>query len=125
MAQRVHLRLSKREGIEAAIGADIEPVARREQGLEVSQPGHRIAGAAAGKQRLTVVAAITVQPSVALRAEDPNDRVGAAVGRRDDRRALAAQRATPGGGKRRRLAGTDVQNRQVVVVALSGAMSTS
>src|SRR5208283_1844352 len=66
---------SKGEGIEAAVGADIEPIA--------------------GGQRLAGVAAVAVQPIVPFGAEDPDDRVRAAIGRRDDRRALASQSATP------------------------------
>src|SRR5271156_6533604 len=75
---------SKGEGVEAAVGADIEPIVGGQQILEMEQPRHRIFGPAAGKQRLAGVAAIAVQPIVSFGAEDPDDRVRAAVGRRDD-----------------------------------------
>src|SRR5208282_1429977 len=113
---------SKGEGEEAAVGADIEPIAGGQQILEMSQPGHRILRTAAGKQRLAGVPAIAVQPIVSFGAEDPDDRVRAAIGRRDDWRALASQSAAPPRRQRGRRPGADLQDGQRVVAAGIRAM---
>ena len=71
----------QRERIKPAVGPDIQPAVSGNQRLEMAQTGKR----RAGEQYLASVAAEAVQPVVAFRAEDPDDRIGLAVGRRDDR----------------------------------------
>src|ERR1700736_5948704 len=115
---------SKGEGVEPTVGTDIKPVVSSQQGLEVSLTGHRLLWPAAGKQRLAVVTAETVQPIVAFGAEYPNDRIRPAVGGRDDRRAFAAQGAAPGRGERGRRARANLQDRQPLASTRLRAMRT-
>ena len=53
-----------------------------------------------------------MQPIVSFRADDPDDRVGMTIGRRDDRRTLALQSAAPAGDEGRRRTGAGLQDRQ-------------
>src|SRR6266436_3576703 len=114
----------KREGVEPTVGTDVEPIIGGQQRLEMSQAGHGLLGPAAGKQRLAVVTAETVQPIVAFGAEDPNDRIRPAIGGRDDRRAFASQGAAPGRGERGWRAGTNLQDSQPFASARRRAMRT-
>jgi hypothetical protein len=44
------------EGIDPAIGSDVEPILSGDQGLEVMQAGHHFRAATTGEQRFTRVA---------------------------------------------------------------------
>src|SRR6266700_251825 len=71
-------RRRQAKGIEPAIGADKEMPVGGDQRLEMAQAGDE---RRAGEQYLAGIAAKAVQPVVALGAEDPDDRIGGAVGR--------------------------------------------
>src|SRR5438874_1746209 len=71
----------------------------------------------AREQSLASVAAEAVQPVVALGAQHPDDRIGSAVGRRDNRGTGARHRAAPSRRERRPRAGGDPQDGQIAALA--------
>src|SRR5215472_4235266 len=108
---------SKSKGVEASVGADIEPVADRQQVLKMAQSRHLFVRTASRKEGFAGVSAIAVQPIVAFGTEHPDDRVRAAIGRGGDRGAFAAHGGAPARDDCGRRAGTDLQNGQRVIPA--------
>ena len=81
------------ERVNAPIGADVEAVLRRYQGLKVTEPTQWFAG----HERLPGIAAEPMKPIVALGAKDPYSRIGVSVRRRCNSRTAAAETAAPRG----------------------------
>jgi len=88
------MNFSERECVDRAVGGDIEAVLAGDQRLKMVQAAHRLQRR---RERLAAVAPERMQSVVALGANDPHDRIGAAIGRCDDRRDGAGDRTTPSG----------------------------
>jgi hypothetical protein len=75
----------KNEGINPPVGADIQAILARYQGLEVAKSTHHLAS----ENWLAGVAAKSMKPIVALSADNPHDGIGMSIHCGHDRRAFA------------------------------------
>src|SRR5208283_5989099 len=88
------LRL-ERESVDRPVGGDVEPVVGCYERLKMVQAAHFLRRRG---ELFAGVAAESVQPVVALSADDPYNRIiRAGIGGRDDRRTVAFCGAAPGG----------------------------
>jgi hypothetical protein len=73
----------KNEGIDAPVGADIQAILARYQGLEVAKSTHRFS-----ENWLAGVTAKPMKPIVAFSADNPHDGIGMSIRCGHDRRAF-------------------------------------
>src|SRR5271166_4563730 len=81
----VFMRSFRRESVDPAIGRHIEPPLGGQDGREMTQPGHLVAGIGSVEHGSPGVGAEAMQPVVALGARDPHDAIRASVAGRYDR----------------------------------------
>src|SRR5205823_9888059 len=103
-------RSSKREGIDAPVGADIQTILARYQGLKVAESAHRFTT----KNWLAGVPAKPVKPIVTFSADYPHDGIGMPIRCGHDRRAFAPYGPTPSCGQGGWRSSANLQNGQPV-----------
>ena len=84
------------ESEDATVAGDVETPPGDKDRREVAQPTHAIARGRSIIQLFPVVSTETVQPIIAFGSHCPNDRLGAAIRRGDDRRTPTIHSSTPG-----------------------------
>jgi hypothetical protein len=87
------LNILETECVNASIGANVQAVLRRYQGLKVTEPTQWFAG----HERLPGIAAKPMKPIVALGAKDPYNRIGVFVRRSCNSGTAAADATAPRG----------------------------